>query len=86
MGYLELAKKVVTKKGIVMTANPVVPKRPEQEPYKLYPYLGQVIDTPLGKGKLLQVFESRVTVVLKDATRATFFCPQELLDFMVSQN
>jgi hypothetical protein len=46
---------------------------------RLYPFLGRMILTPEGPGRLLQVFAERATVVLDaEPSRASFFLPSEL--------
>lgn len=46
---------------------------------RLYPFLGRVVQTPDGPGRLLQVFAERVTVVLDaEPSRASFFLPSEV--------
>lgn len=49
-------------------------------PYaRLYPFLGREVETPQGRGRLLQVFAERVTVVLDtEPSRASFFLPSEV--------
>lgn len=46
---------------------------------RLYPFIGQRVQTPDGPGRLLQVFAERVTVVLDaEPSRASFFLPSEV--------
>lgn len=46
---------------------------------RLYPFIGREVQTPLGRGRLLQVFHERATVVLDvEPSRASFFLPSEV--------
>ena len=46
---------------------------------RLYPFLNQSVETPRGRGTLLQVFTERVAVVLdSEPSRARFFLPAEV--------
>jgi hypothetical protein len=46
---------------------------------RLYPFLGQTVSTPAGRGKLLQVFTERAAVVLDhDPGRVVFLLPSEV--------
>lgn len=46
---------------------------------RLYPFLGKLVATSLGRGRLLQVFPERAAVVLDtDPSRLTFLLPSEV--------
>ena len=47
---------------------------------RLYPFLERRVLTPVGPGRLVQVFAERVAVVLeKDRSRLSFFLPAEVV-------
>lgn len=46
---------------------------------RLYPFIGREVETPQGRGRLLQVLQERATVVLDvEPDRAKFFIPSEV--------
>lgn len=50
------------------------------EPHRrLYPFLGKVVQTPKGPGKLWQVFSFRIGVILDaDSNHVSFFLPEQI--------
>lgn len=46
---------------------------------RLYPFLHREVHTPQGTGKLVQVFDGRVTVVFDGSEKAEFFNPWDVV-------
>jgi hypothetical protein len=45
---------------------------------RLYPFIGQVVSTPGGNGRLVQVFPERASVILPGKLTVGVFLPEEL--------
>jgi len=45
---------------------------------RLYPFIGRTVSTPLGAGRLVQVFQERASVILPGEAQVGVFLPEDL--------